>query len=60
MRLILAARISIYLVEAPELANFQDEPYTNILVELISKYKPEIVLCGATQHRPFFDFTRCH
>ncbi|MCX5713627.1 MAG: electron transfer flavoprotein subunit alpha, partial [Candidatus Omnitrophica bacterium] len=39
---------NIYLVEAPELANFQDEPYTNILVELIKKHKPEIVLCGAT------------
>ncbi|MBL7151933.1 MAG: electron transfer flavoprotein subunit alpha [Candidatus Omnitrophica bacterium] len=38
----------VYLVEAPEIANFQDEPYTNILVELIRKYKPEIVLCGAT------------
>ncbi|MCX5697823.1 MAG: FAD-binding protein [Candidatus Omnitrophica bacterium] len=39
---------NIYLVESPELANFQDEPYTNILVELIKKHKPEIVLCGAT------------
>jgi len=39
---------NIYLVEAPELANFQDDPYTNILVELIRKHKPEIVLCGAT------------
>jgi electron transfer flavoprotein alpha subunit len=39
---------NIYLVEAPELANFQDEPYTNILVKLIEKYKPEILLCGAT------------
>jgi electron transfer flavoprotein alpha subunit len=39
---------NLYLVEAPELANFQDEPYTNILVELIKKHKPEIVLCGAT------------
>ena len=39
---------NIYLVEAPEVANFQDEPYTNILVELIKKHKPEIVLCGAT------------
>ena len=38
----------IYLVEAPEVANFQDEPYTNILIELIKKYKPEILLCGAT------------
>ena len=39
---------NIYLVQAPELANFQDEPYTNILVELVNKYKPEILLCGAT------------
>ncbi|MCU0666014.1 MAG: electron transfer flavoprotein subunit alpha [Candidatus Omnitrophica bacterium] len=38
----------VYLVEAPEIANFQDEPYTNILVKLIQKYKPEILLCGAT------------
>jgi electron transfer flavoprotein alpha subunit len=39
---------TVYLVEAPELANFQDEPYTNILVELIRKYKPAVVLCGAS------------
>ena len=39
---------NIYLVEAPELANFQDEPYTNILVKLVQKYKPEILLCGAS------------
>jgi electron transfer flavoprotein alpha subunit len=39
---------NIYLVQAPEIANFQDEPYTNILVKLIQKHKPEIVLCGAT------------
>lgn len=39
---------TVYLVEAPELANFQDEPYTTILVELIRKHKPEIVLCGAS------------
>ena len=39
---------NIYLVEAPEIAEFQDEPYTKILIELIKKYKPEILLCGAT------------
>jgi electron transfer flavoprotein alpha subunit len=39
---------NIYLVQAPELANFQDEPYTNILVKLVQKYRPEILLCGAT------------
>jgi electron transfer flavoprotein alpha subunit len=46
--LIFCGADNIYLVEAPELANFQDEPYTNIIVELIKKYKPEIFLCGAT------------
>ncbi len=39
---------NIYLVEAPEIAEFQDEPYTKILIELIKKYKPEVLLCGAT------------
>ena len=39
---------NIYLVEAPEIFNFQDEPYTNILVKLVQKYKPEILLCPAT------------
>jgi len=46
--LIFCGADNIYLVQAPELANFQDEPYTNILVELVNKYKPEILLCGAT------------
>ncbi|MFH1622134.1 MAG: electron transfer flavoprotein subunit alpha [Candidatus Omnitrophota bacterium] len=39
---------SVYLVDAPELANFLDEPYTKILVNLIRKHRPEIFLCGAT------------
>ncbi|MFH1338876.1 MAG: FAD-binding protein [Candidatus Omnitrophota bacterium] len=38
----------VYVVEDEKLANFQDEPYTNVLVELIGKYKPQIVLTGAT------------
>ncbi|MDD5560526.1 MAG: FAD-binding protein [Candidatus Omnitrophica bacterium] len=46
--LIFCGADNIYLVEDPTLANFQDEPYTNILVELVKKYKPEILLCGAT------------
>jgi len=46
--LIFCGADNIYLVQAPELTNFQDEPYTNILVELVKKYKPEILLCGAT------------
>lgn len=46
--LIFCGADNVYLVEAPELVNFQDEPYTNILVRLVKKYKPEILLCGAT------------
>ena len=46
--LIFCGADNIYLVEAPELTNFQDEPYTNVLVELVRKYRPEILLCGAT------------
>ncbi len=38
----------IYIVDSPELKSYQDEPYTNVLVNLIQEYKPEIVLCGAT------------
>jgi NAD-dependent dihydropyrimidine dehydrogenase PreA subunit len=38
----------VYLVEAGELKDYQDEPYTNVIVELINEYKPEIFLCGAT------------
>jgi electron transfer flavoprotein alpha subunit len=39
---------NVFLVDSPELANFLDEPYTKILVNLIRKYRPEIFLCGAT------------
>jgi electron transfer flavoprotein alpha subunit len=38
----------VYLVDAPELKHYQDDPYTKVLVELVNEYKPEIVLCGAT------------
>ncbi|MFA5500788.1 MAG: 4Fe-4S binding protein, partial [Candidatus Omnitrophota bacterium] len=38
----------IYLVDAPQLKNYQDDPYTKVLVELIREYKPEALLCGAT------------
>jgi len=39
---------NVIIVEADQLENYQDEPYTNVLVRLIQKYKPEIFLCGAT------------
>ncbi len=38
----------IYLVDDPLLKDFNDEIYSNILTDLIKKYKPEIVISGAT------------
>lgn len=38
----------VYLVDSSEVANYQDEPYTEVLVKLIHKYRPEVLLCGAT------------
>jgi electron transfer flavoprotein alpha subunit len=38
----------VYLVDSPELAYFQDEPYAAVLVELIRRHKPAVMLCGAT------------
>jgi electron transfer flavoprotein alpha subunit len=38
----------VYLVDSPQLKNYQDDSYTKVLVELIKEYKPEIILCGAT------------
>lgn len=38
----------IYVAESPKLADFNDEPYAQALAALIKKYKPEIVLSGAT------------
>ncbi len=38
----------VYLVEHAKLKNYQDEPYTNIIVELVKEFKPEIFLYGAT------------
>lgn len=39
---------NVYIVDAPELKNYLDEPYTNVLVNLIRKHRPEIFLCGAS------------
>lgn len=38
----------VYYADSPKLKYYQDEPYTNVLVNLIHEYKPEIFLCGAT------------
>jgi len=39
---------NVYLVEDPKLKNYMDEPYTNVIVELVKEFKPEILLYGAT------------
>lgn len=38
----------VYVVDSPELEYFKDEPYANVLIELIKKHNPGILLCGAT------------
>ncbi|MFH1825612.1 MAG: electron transfer flavoprotein subunit alpha [Candidatus Firestonebacteria bacterium] len=39
---------NVYVVDSPELKDFNDEPYAKTLVELVKEYKPNIVLAGAT------------
>jgi electron transfer flavoprotein alpha subunit len=38
----------VYVVDDPKLENFIVENYSNILVDLINKYKPEIIIAGAS------------
>ncbi|MDA8243675.1 MAG: electron transfer flavoprotein subunit alpha [Elusimicrobia bacterium] len=38
----------VYLVDDPALKDYQDDPYTAVLVKLVEEYKPEALLCGAT------------
>lgn len=38
----------VYVVDDPRLKNFIVENYSNVLVDLINKYKPEIIVAGAT------------
>ena len=39
---------TVVVVDDPALATFNDEAAARTLVQLIAKYRPEIVLCGAT------------
>lgn len=39
---------NVYVVDHPALAHYTAEPYSEAMSELIRKYKPEIVLAGAT------------
>lgn len=39
---------SVYVVDDKSLENFNDQSYSDLFVQLIEKYKPEIILIGAT------------
>jgi electron transfer flavoprotein alpha subunit len=41
---------SVYVVDNASLKDFNDESYTDIFVQLIRAYKPEIILMGATTY----------
>ncbi|MHB1453335.1 MAG: FAD-binding protein [Saccharofermentanales bacterium] len=41
---------NVYVVDHPSLKDFNDESYTDIMVQLIERYRPEIVLMGATTY----------
>jgi electron transfer flavoprotein alpha subunit len=41
---------NVYLVDHPSLKEYIDESYSDIFAQLIEKYKPEIVLLGATTY----------
>ena len=49
-KLIVYGADNVYLVEDESLRHFNDESYADILVQLIQRYKPEIVLTGATTY----------
>jgi len=47
-KLIICGCDRVISVEASELENFLPEPYSKTMLELIQKYKPEVILAGAT------------
>ena len=53
--LIAAGADKVYIVDQPKLAEYEANVYTDALSQLIAKYKPEVVLAGATAvGRAFF------
>jgi electron transfer flavoprotein alpha subunit len=49
-KLISCGADEVYMVDHPSLKRFNDESYADIFVQLINKYRPEIVLMGATTY----------
>ena len=46
--LIAAGADKVYVVDQPELAEYEANVYTDALNQLIAKFKPEVILAGAT------------
>lgn len=40
----------VYLVDSPVFKNYRTDSYTTAIAELITKYKPEVILYGATNN----------
>ena len=40
----------VYVADAPELAQYRNDPYAKVFKQAIDQYKPEIVLLGATHN----------
>ncbi|SDC84500.1 electron transfer flavoprotein alpha subunit apoprotein [Candidatus Frackibacter sp. WG12] len=38
----------VYLIDDPVVKNYRTQPYTQAFIQLVEKYKPEIILLGAT------------
>ena len=49
-RLVAGGADRVYRIDHPSLTRFNDESYTDIFVQLIRRYRPEIVLIGATTY----------
>ncbi|MDD4101673.1 MAG: electron transfer flavoprotein subunit alpha [Kiritimatiellae bacterium] len=53
--LIAAGADKVYVVDQPSLSEYEADVYTDALNQLIAKYKPEVILAGATSvGRAFF------
>jgi electron transfer flavoprotein alpha subunit len=53
--LIASGADTVYIVDQPELAQYEADVYADALHQLIAKYKPEVILAGATAiGRAFF------
>ena len=38
----------VYVIDRPELAYYVDEPYAAVLTDMVNRFKPSVLLCGAT------------